>query len=115
MDSNHKKQILTKLNQASSSTGSSAPPTNYNPIPDVFIHKKYYDIIPKDLIYVNDCYMVSGFREWFTYIYNIDEFYYPPESRTPRYNAKGKYVARTPVYRSGVVENYVPLHIVEKS
>ncbi|PKB92508.1 hypothetical protein RhiirA5_387715 [Rhizophagus irregularis] len=48
-------------------------------------------------------------------MYNVDESYYPPESSTPRYNAKGKYVARTPVYRSGVVENYIPSHIVEKS
>ncbi|PKB92459.1 hypothetical protein RhiirA5_444589, partial [Rhizophagus irregularis] len=36
-------------------------------------------------------------------------------SSTPRYNAKGKYIARTPIYRSGVVENYVPSYIVEKS
>ncbi|UZO23841.1 uncharacterized protein OCT59_016171 [Rhizophagus irregularis] len=115
MDSNHKKQIMTKLTQASSSTGPSAPPNNYNPIPDVFIPKKYRDIIPKDLIYMNDRYVTPGSREWFTYMYNVDESYYPPESRTPRYNAKGKYVARTPIYRSEVVENYVPSHIVEKS
>ncbi|EXX72643.1 hypothetical protein RirG_067450 [Rhizophagus irregularis DAOM 197198w] len=114
-DFNHKQQIMTKLTQASSSTGPSAPPENYNPIPDVFIPKKYHDIIPKDPIYMNNRYVVPGSREWFTYMYNVDESYYPPESSTPRYNAKGKYVARTPVYRSGVVENYIPSHIVEKS
>ncbi|PKB96620.1 hypothetical protein RhiirA5_434527 [Rhizophagus irregularis] len=112
---NHKQQIMTKLTKASSSTGPSAPPVNYNPIPDVFIPKKYHDIIPKDPIYVNNCYVVPGSREWFTYMYNVDESYYPPESSTPRYNAKGKYIARTPIYRSGVVENYVPSFIVEKS
>ncbi|CAB4472860.1 unnamed protein product [Rhizophagus irregularis] len=106
---------MTKLTKASSSTGPSAPPVNYNPIPDVFIPKKYHDIIPKDPIYVNNCYVVPGSREWFTYMYNVDESYYPPESSTPRYNAKGKYIARTPIYRSGVVENYVPSFIVEKS
>ncbi|PKB97874.1 hypothetical protein RhiirA5_384354 [Rhizophagus irregularis] len=114
MDSNHKKQIMTKLTQASSSTSPSAPPNNYNPIPDVFIPKKYHDIIPKDPIYVNNRYVIPGSREWFTYMYNVDESYYPPESSTPCYNAKGKYVARTPIYRSGVVENFVPSHIVEK-
>uniref|UniRef100_U9U9B2 DUF8211 domain-containing protein n=1 Tax=Rhizophagus irregularis (strain DAOM 181602 / DAOM 197198 / MUCL 43194) TaxID=747089 RepID=U9U9B2_RHIID len=114
-DFNHKQQIMTKLTQASSSTGPSAPPENYDPIPDVFIPKKYHDIIPKDPIYVNNRYVVPGSREWFTYMYNVDESYYPPESSTPRYNAKGKYIARTPIYRSGVVENYVPSYIVEKS
>ncbi|PKK67416.1 hypothetical protein RhiirC2_714136 [Rhizophagus irregularis] len=56
MDSNHKKQIMTGLNQASSSTGPSAPPDNYNPIPNVYIPEKYHDIIPKDPIYVDDRY-----------------------------------------------------------
>ncbi|PKB93361.1 hypothetical protein RhiirA5_441493, partial [Rhizophagus irregularis] len=70
MDFNYKQQIMTKLTQASSSTGPSAPPENYNPIPDVFIPKKYHDIIPKDPIYVNDRYVVPGSREWFTYMYN---------------------------------------------
>uniref|UniRef100_U9T2B7 DUF8211 domain-containing protein n=1 Tax=Rhizophagus irregularis (strain DAOM 181602 / DAOM 197198 / MUCL 43194) TaxID=747089 RepID=U9T2B7_RHIID len=114
-DFNHKQQIMTKLTQASSSTGPSAPPENYNPISDVFIPKKYHDIIPKDPIFVNDRYVVPGSREWFTYMYNVDESYYPSESSTSRYNAKGKYIARTPIYRSGVVENYVPSYIVEKS
>ncbi|PKB92185.1 hypothetical protein RhiirA5_387855, partial [Rhizophagus irregularis] len=62
-DFNHKQQIITKLTQASSSTGPSAPPENYNPIPDVFIPKKYHDIIPKDPIYMNNRYVVPGSRE----------------------------------------------------
>ncbi|CAB4399033.1 unnamed protein product [Rhizophagus irregularis] len=115
MDSNHKKQIMTRLNQASSSTGPSAPPDNYNPIPNIYIPEKYHDIIPKDPIYMDDRYVVPGSREWFTYMYNVDESYYPPESKTPKYNRKGKYIPRTPIYRSGVVENFVPSHIVTKA
>ncbi|CAB4380841.1 unnamed protein product [Rhizophagus irregularis] len=115
MDSNHKKQIMTRLTNASTSTGPSAPPDNYNPIPDIYIPEKYHDIIPKDPIYVNDRYIVPGSREWFTYMYNVDESYYPPESKTPKYDRKGKYIPRNPIYRSGVVENFVPSHIVTKA
>ncbi|CAB5392813.1 unnamed protein product [Rhizophagus irregularis] len=115
MDSNHKKQIMTRLNQASSSTSPSAPPDNYNPIPEIYIPEKYHDIIPKDPIYVDDRYVVPGSREWFTYMYNVDESYYPPESNTPKYNRKGKYIPRTPIYRSGIVENFVLSHIVTKA
>ncbi|PKK67457.1 hypothetical protein RhiirC2_783479 [Rhizophagus irregularis] len=115
MDSNHKKQIMTRLTNASTSTGPSAPPDNYNPIPDIYIPEKYHDIIPKDPIYVNDRYIVPGSREWFTYMYNVDESYYPAESKTPKYDRKGKYIPRNPIYRSGVVENFVPSHIVTKA
>ncbi|CAB4386736.1 unnamed protein product [Rhizophagus irregularis] len=48
-------------------------------------------------------------------MYNVDESYYPPESKTPKYNRKGKYIPRTPIYCSGVVENFVPSHIVTKA
>ncbi|CAB4389183.1 unnamed protein product [Rhizophagus irregularis] len=48
-------------------------------------------------------------------MYNVDESYYPPESKTPKYNRKGKYIPRTPIYHSGVVENFVPSHIVTKA
>ncbi|CAB4389861.1 unnamed protein product [Rhizophagus irregularis] len=115
MDSNHKKQIMTRLTNASTSTGPSAPPDDYNPIPDIYIPEKYHDIIPKDPIYVDDRYIVPGSREWFTYMYNVDESYYPAESKTPKYDRKGKYIPRNPIYRSGVVENFVPSHIVTKA
>ncbi|GBC40990.2 hypothetical protein GLOIN_2v1483925 [Rhizophagus irregularis DAOM 181602=DAOM 197198] len=44
-------------------TTPSAPPSDYNPIPDVFIPTKYHDIILKDPIYVNNRYVVPGFHE----------------------------------------------------
>ncbi|EXX53209.1 uncharacterized protein OCT59_025478 [Rhizophagus irregularis] len=113
IDANHKKQIMTKLSQVP--TALSAPPSDYNPIPDIFIPSKYHDIIPKDPIYVNDRYVVPGSREWFTYMYNFDESFYPLEDKTTRYDRKGKYIPRYPIYRSQVIGNYVPTHIVEKA
>ncbi|CAG8755034.1 10141_t:CDS:2, partial [Rhizophagus irregularis] len=108
-----KKQIMTKLSQVP--TAPLAPPADYNPIPDMFIPSKYHDIIPKDPIYVNDRYVVPGSREWFTYMYNFDESFYPEEDKTAHYDRKGKYIPRRPIYRSQVIGNYVPTHIVEKA
>ncbi|EXX56844.1 hypothetical protein RirG_212550 [Rhizophagus irregularis DAOM 197198w] len=45
----------------------------FNPIPNMFIPKKYRDIIPKDPIYVNNCFITPGSREWFTYMYNLEK------------------------------------------
>ncbi|PKY23969.1 hypothetical protein RhiirB3_387645 [Rhizophagus irregularis] len=113
VDSYHKKQIWIKFSQID--TTPSAPPSDYNLIPDVFIPTKYHDIIPKDPIYVNNRYVVPGSREWFTYMYNVDESFYPLEDKTARYNRKGKYIARRPIYRTQVSDEYVPTHIVEKT
>ncbi|CAB5216221.1 hypothetical protein RhiirA1_461676 [Rhizophagus irregularis] len=115
IDSNYKKQIMMKLNQASMLFSPSVPPVDYNPILDVFIPTKYHDIIPKDLIYVNDRYVVPESCEWFTYMYNVDESFYPSEDKTSRYNTRGKYITRTPIYRFDIMGIYVPSHIVEKS
>ncbi|PKB97456.1 hypothetical protein RhiirA5_433121 [Rhizophagus irregularis] len=55
---------------------SSDPPTPiepYNPIPNMFIPEKYRDIISEDPIYVNDQFIISGSREWFTYMYNLEK------------------------------------------
>ncbi|CAB5200359.1 unnamed protein product [Rhizophagus irregularis] len=47
--------------------------TPYNPIPDMFIPIKYWDIIPPDPIYDNfGSFIVPGSREWFTYMYQLD-------------------------------------------
>uniref|UniRef100_U9SR87 Uncharacterized protein n=1 Tax=Rhizophagus irregularis (strain DAOM 181602 / DAOM 197198 / MUCL 43194) TaxID=747089 RepID=U9SR87_RHIID len=72
-------------------TTPSAPPSDYNPIPDVFIPTKYHDIILKDPIYVNNRYVVPGFHE------------------------KGKYIVRRPIYRTQFSDEYIPTHIVEKN
>ncbi|PKB95204.1 hypothetical protein RhiirA5_437159 [Rhizophagus irregularis] len=52
---------MTRLNQKV--TTPSAPPPDYNLILDVFIPIKYHDIIPKDPIYENGRYVVSGSRK----------------------------------------------------
>ncbi|CAG8767178.1 hypothetical protein GLOIN_2v1483925 [Rhizophagus irregularis DAOM 181602=DAOM 197198] len=113
MDSNHKKQIMTKLSQVP--VTSSTPPSDYNLIPDVFIPAKYHDIIPTNPIYVNDRYIAPGSCEWFTYMYNVDESFYPQNDRVARYDRKRKYIPLRPIYRSQAVGNYVPTHIVEKA
>ncbi|CAB5294925.1 unnamed protein product [Rhizophagus irregularis] len=99
------KQIWTKFSQID--TTPSAPPSDYNPILDVFIPTKYHDIIPKDPIYMNNHYVVPGSCEWFTYMYNVDESFYPLEDKTARYNRKCKYIARRPIYCTQVSDKYV--------
>ncbi|CAB5165817.1 hypothetical protein RhiirA5_427361 [Rhizophagus irregularis] len=64
---------------------------------------------------MNNHYVVPGSREWFTYMYNVDESFYPLEDKTARYNRKGKYIARRPIYCTQVSNEYVPTHIVEKT
>ena len=111
IDSHHKKNILTSL----TSSGPNAPPDNYNPIPDIFIPEKYRDIIPKDPIYVEGRYMIPGSREWFTYMYNLDKSYYPPEDMIQGRNVKGKWAVTHPIYRMDINDIFVKQKIVEKA
>ncbi|POG82948.1 hypothetical protein GLOIN_2v1469460 [Rhizophagus irregularis DAOM 181602=DAOM 197198] len=51
----------------------------YNPIPNMFILRKYRNIIPKEPLYTADgIYIVPGSREWFTYMYNLHINLPPP-------------------------------------
>ncbi|PKC00046.1 hypothetical protein RhiirA5_428774 [Rhizophagus irregularis] len=57
----------------------------YNPIPNMFIPRKYRNIIPKEPLYTEEgVYIVPGSREWFTYMYNLHKNLPPPLTKAQR-------------------------------
>jgi len=110
----HKKKFISHLNNSTRS-GPSAPPSNFNPIPDMFIPMKYRDIIPKNPIYVDNQYVAPGSREWFTYLYNLDNSFYPSGRPAPCFNRKGKMVVQQSSIRYDGLGIYVDYFTVQKS